>query len=163
MQTVTTYELENRLKKMIFGQGTLDTPGNDINFIMRIYKREYASHGGGCSMRYNDDIKSFRDNLAYLDQALGEALLLHQKWKIRNGEWGNRERRTANGERRTANGERRTANGERRTANGERRTANGERRTANGERRTANGERQTRNGERGTGNGERGIFKMGNL
>ena len=80
LQTVSTFELQNRLKKMILGQGTLDSPGNDI---YNSYKREYASHnGGGCSARYNVDIKSFRDNLAYLDQALGEALLLHQKWLL---------------------------------------------------------------------------------
>ena len=30
LQTVFTYKLQNRLKKMILGQGTLDTPGNDI-------------------------------------------------------------------------------------------------------------------------------------
>ena len=35
------------------------------------------------SVRYNEDIKSFRDNLAYLDQALGEALLLHQRWLLK--------------------------------------------------------------------------------
>ena len=78
LQTVSAYKLQNRLKKMILGQGTLDTPGNDI---YNSYKREYLSHnGGGCSAKYNEDIKSFRDSLAYLDQALGEALLLHQKW-----------------------------------------------------------------------------------
>ena len=80
LQTVTTFELQNRLRKMILGQGTLDTPGNDI---YTSYKREYASqNGGGCSATYNGDIKSFRDNLAYLDQALGEALLQHQKWLL---------------------------------------------------------------------------------
>lgn len=80
LRTVSTFELQNRLKKMILGQGTLDTPGNDL---YNSYKREYLSHnGGGCSAKYNEDIKSFRDNLAYLDQALGEALLLHQKWLL---------------------------------------------------------------------------------
>ena len=80
LQTVTTFELQNRLRKMILGQGTLDTPGNDI---YTSYKREYASqNGGGCSARYNGDIKIFRDNLAYLDQALGEVLLQHQKWLL---------------------------------------------------------------------------------
>ena len=80
LHTVSAFELENRLKKMILGQGTLDTPGNDI---YNSYKREYLSHnGGGCSARYNDDIKSLRNNLAYLDQALGEALLLHKKWLL---------------------------------------------------------------------------------
>ena len=76
LQTVTTFELQNRLKKMILGQGTLDTPGNDI---YNSYKREYLSHnGGGCSARFNEDIRNFRDNLANLDEALGEALLLHK-------------------------------------------------------------------------------------
>jgi len=80
LQTVTTFELQNRLKKMILGQGTLDTPGSDI---YNTYKREYLSHnGGGCSARYNEDIRNFRDNLAYLDEALGEALLLHKKWLL---------------------------------------------------------------------------------
>ncbi|XP_022782738.1 SE-cephalotoxin-like [Stylophora pistillata] len=80
LQTVSTFKLQNRLKKMILGQGTLDTPGNDI---YNSYKREYLSHnGGGCSAKYNKDIKGFRDSLAYLDQALGEALLLHQKWLL---------------------------------------------------------------------------------
>ncbi|XP_068713788.1 SE-cephalotoxin-like [Montipora foliosa] len=80
LQTVSTYKLQNRLKKMILGQGTLDTPGNDV---YNSYKREYLSHnGGGCSAKYNEDIKSFRNSLAYLDQALGEALLLHQKWLL---------------------------------------------------------------------------------
>ena len=80
LNTVSTFELQNRLKKMILGQGTLDTPGNDI---YNSYKREYLSHnGGGCSARYNDDIKSLRNSLAYLDQALGEALLLHKKWLL---------------------------------------------------------------------------------
>ena len=81
LRTVTTaFQLQNRLKKMILGQGTLDTPGNDI---YNSYKREYISrNGGGCSAKYNEDIKTFRDNLAYLDQALGEALLLHQKWLL---------------------------------------------------------------------------------
>jgi len=80
LQTVSTYKLQNRLKKMILGQGTLDTPGNDI---YNSYKREYLNHnGGGCSAKYNEDIKGFRDSLAYLDQALGEALLLHQKWLL---------------------------------------------------------------------------------
>jgi len=72
--------MQNRLKKMILGRGTLDAPGNDI---YNSYKREYLSdNGAGCSVRYNEDIKSFRENLAYLDQALGEALLLHQKWLL---------------------------------------------------------------------------------
>ena len=80
LQTVTAYQLQHRLKKMILGEGTLDRPGNDI---YNSYKREYLSdNGGGCAARYNEDIKSFRDNLAYLDQALGEALLLHQKWLL---------------------------------------------------------------------------------
>ena len=76
LQTVTTFELQNRLKKMILGQGTLDTPGNDI---YNSYKREYLSHnGGGCLARFNEDIRNFRENLANLDEALGEALLLHE-------------------------------------------------------------------------------------
>ena len=81
LRTVTTaYEAQNGLERMILGQGILQTPGNDI---YNSYKREYLSNnGGGCSARYNKDIKSFRDNLAYLDQALGEALLLHQKWLL---------------------------------------------------------------------------------
>ena len=80
LQTVTTFELQNRLKKMILGQGTLDTPGKDI---YNTYKREYVSqNGGGCSARYNEDIRNFRDNLAQLDEALGEALLLHKKWLL---------------------------------------------------------------------------------
>ena len=80
LQTVTAFELQNRLRKMILGRGTLDKPGNDI---YDSYKREYLNHNGaGCSVRYNEDVKSFRDNLAYLDQALGEALLLHQKWLL---------------------------------------------------------------------------------
>jgi hypothetical protein len=79
LKTVTTeFVLQNRLKKMILGQGTLDTPGRDI---YNTFKREYASqYGGGCSAQYNTDIRNFQDNLAYLDQAVGEALLLHQKW-----------------------------------------------------------------------------------
>jgi hypothetical protein len=78
LRTVTQFELQNRLKKMILGQGMLDTPGNDI---YNSYKREYASlNGGVCSSTYNADIKALRDNLAYLDEALGEAFLLHQKW-----------------------------------------------------------------------------------
>lgn len=80
LNTVSTFELQNRLKKMILGQGTLDTPGNDI---YNSYKREYLSHNGeGCSAKYNEDIKGFRDSLASLDQTLGEALLLHQKWLL---------------------------------------------------------------------------------
>ena len=80
LHTVTAFEMQNRLRKMILGRGTLDTPGNDI---YNSYKREYFSeNGAGCSVKYNEDIKSFRDNLAYLDQALGEALLLHQKWLL---------------------------------------------------------------------------------
>ena len=77
LETVTAYQLQNRLKKMIPGQGALDAPGNDI---YNSYKRQYVSdNGGGCSARYYEDIKSFRKSLAYLDQALAEALLLHQK------------------------------------------------------------------------------------
>ena len=80
LQTVTTFELQNRLKKMILGQGTLDTPANDI---YNSYKREYLSHnGGGCSARFNEDIRNFGDNLANLDEALGEALLLHKMWLL---------------------------------------------------------------------------------
>ena len=78
LQTVTAFELENRFRKMILGLGTLDTPGNDI---YNSYKREYLSqNGGGCSATYNQDIKDLRDDLAYLDQTLGEALLQHQRW-----------------------------------------------------------------------------------
>ena len=81
LHTVTAFELQNRLRKMILGKGILDTPGNDI---YNSYKREYhIESGAGCSARYNEDTKSFRDNLAYLDQALGEALLLHQKWLLK--------------------------------------------------------------------------------
>ena len=80
LQTVTAFELQNRLRKMILGLGTLDTPGNDI---YNSYKREYLSqNGGGCSTMYNQDIKNFRDTLAYLDQTLGEALLQHQRWLL---------------------------------------------------------------------------------
>ena len=80
LRTVTTFELQNRLRKMILGKGTLDKPGNDI---YNSYKREYFSYNrGGCSTKYNKDIKGFKDNLAYLDHALGEALLLHQKWLL---------------------------------------------------------------------------------
>lgn len=81
LQTVSSaYHLENRLRKMILAQGTLDKPGNDI---LNSYKREYVNNnGGGCEANYNNDIKEFRDNLAYLDQALGEALLLHLKWLL---------------------------------------------------------------------------------
>ena len=80
LKTVTAFELQNRLRKMILGEGTLDTPGNDI---YNSYKREYLSQNGdGCSATYNQDIKGFRDNLAYLDQTLGEALLQHQKWLL---------------------------------------------------------------------------------
>lgn len=81
LRTVSSsYHLENRLKKMILGQGTLDKPGNDL---YNSYKREYVSYnGGGCLASYNKDIKTFRDSLSYLDQALGEALLLHQKWLL---------------------------------------------------------------------------------
>ena len=74
----TTFKLKNRLKKMILGQGILNSPGRDI---FNSYKRDYSSEtGAGCSVRYNEDIKSFRDKLAYLEKALGEALLLHKKW-----------------------------------------------------------------------------------
>jgi len=80
LQTVTAFELQTRFRKMILGRGTLDTPGNDI---YNSYERVYLNHNGaGCSVRYNEDTKSFRTNLAYLDQALGEALLLHQKWLL---------------------------------------------------------------------------------
>ena len=80
LHTVTAFELQNRLRKMILGKGTLDKPGNDI---YNSYKREYFSYNrGGCSAKYNKDIKDFRDNLAYLDHALGEALLMHQKWLL---------------------------------------------------------------------------------
>ena len=80
LHIVTTFQLQNRFKKMILGQGTLNSPGNDI---YNSYKREYVSHnGGGCSAKYNADITNFRDNLAYLDQALGEALLLHKQWLL---------------------------------------------------------------------------------
>ena len=80
LETVNAYQLQNRLKKMILGQGALDTPGNDI---YNSYKRQYVSDNGvGCSARYNEDIKNFRESLAYLDQALAEALLLHQKWLL---------------------------------------------------------------------------------
>ena len=80
LQTITTsFQLRNRLKKMILGQGILDSPGKDI---YNSYKRDYFNDNGGagCSARYNEAVKSFRDKLAYLDQALGEALLLHKKW-----------------------------------------------------------------------------------
>ena len=51
--------------------------------IYNSYKQDYFSdNGGGFSAIYNDEIKSFRDNLAYLDQALGETLLLHKKMII---------------------------------------------------------------------------------
>ena len=43
LQTVTAFELRNRLRKMIIGRGTLDKPGNDI---YNLYKREYLSHNG---------------------------------------------------------------------------------------------------------------------
>ena len=80
LKTVSTFKLQNRFKKMILGQGTLDTPGNDI---YNSYKRDYLSHnGGGCSAKYSEDVNGFMDSLAYLDQALGEALLLHQKWLL---------------------------------------------------------------------------------
>ena len=80
LQTITTsFQLRNRLKKMILGQGILDSPGKDI---YNSYKRDYFNDNGGagCSAGYNEAVKSFRDKLAYLDQALGEALLLHKKW-----------------------------------------------------------------------------------
>ena len=80
LQTITTsFQLRNRLKKMILGQGILDSPGKDI---YNSYKRDYFNDNGGagCSAGYNKAVKSFRDKLAYLDQALGEALLLHKKW-----------------------------------------------------------------------------------
>ncbi|XP_064627920.1 SE-cephalotoxin-like [Lineus longissimus] len=80
LQTVSPSELEFRLKNIILGRGTLETPGNGI---YGSYKREYASqNGGGCSTKYNTDIMTLRDNLSYLDQTFGEALLLHQKWLI---------------------------------------------------------------------------------
>ena len=80
LKTVTSFELENRLRKMILGLGALDTPGNDI---YNTYKSEYLSqNGGGCSATYNQDIKGFRDDLTYLDQALGEVLLQHQNWLL---------------------------------------------------------------------------------
>ena len=81
LQTVTTaFKLRNRLKKMILGRGLLDSPGSDI---YNSYKRDYFSEkGGGCSAKYNEEVKSFRDKLAYLDQAFGEALLLHKKWLL---------------------------------------------------------------------------------
>ena len=64
---------------MILGQGILDSPGKDI---YNSYKRDHLNDNGGagCSAGYNEAVKSFRDQLAYLDQALGEALLLHKKW-----------------------------------------------------------------------------------
>ena len=80
LQTITTsFQIRNRLKKMILGQGILDSPGKDI---YNSYKRDYFNDNGGagCSAGYNEAVKSFRDKLAYLDQALGEALLLHKKW-----------------------------------------------------------------------------------
>lgn len=79
LKSVTTsFELENRLKKMILGKGLLDTPGNDI---YNTYKQEYiALKANGCSASYNTDVANFRNSLAYLDQAVGEALLLHLKW-----------------------------------------------------------------------------------
>ena len=67
---------------MILGQGILDSPGKDI---YNSYKRDYFNDNGGagCSAGYNEAVKSFRDKLAYLDQALGEALLLHKKWLMK--------------------------------------------------------------------------------
>ena len=52
----TTFKLKNRLKNMILGQGILNSPGRDI---FNSYKRDYSSEtGAGCSVRYDEDIKS---------------------------------------------------------------------------------------------------------
>ena len=80
LHTVTGFELQNRMHNMILAEGLLDTKGKDIFVTV---KRQYVSeNGGGCSAKYNEDIKTFRDHLSFLDQVLGEALLLHQKWLL---------------------------------------------------------------------------------
>lgn len=80
LHTVTGFELQNRMHNMILAEGLLDTKGGDI--FVTVKRQCVSQNGGGCLAQYNEDIKTFRDQLSFLDQVHGEALLLHQKWLL---------------------------------------------------------------------------------
>ncbi|XP_078090757.1 SE-cephalotoxin-like [Mustelus asterias] len=73
-----------RLKGIILGDGIADIKGEDF---FNSFKKDYVSkYNNACTQPYSTAVNKLKSNLVYLDEAIGEALLMFRQWKIENGD-----------------------------------------------------------------------------
>ncbi|XP_067861397.1 SE-cephalotoxin-like [Heptranchias perlo] len=72
-----------RLRGILLGEGIADLKGEDF---FNTFKRNYVSkYNNACTQAYSTAVNNLKTNLAYLDEAVGEALLTYKKWGIEKG------------------------------------------------------------------------------
>eukprot|EP00062_Callorhinchus_milii_P022809 gi/632980979/ref/XP_007907337.1/ PREDICTED: SE-cephalotoxin-like [Callorhinchus milii] len=79
------YYILYRLKGILLGEGIGDLEEGDDFF--NTFKKNYVSnHNNPCSKMYATDVGNLKKKLVFLDEAIGEALLMYKQWSIDKGD-----------------------------------------------------------------------------
>ncbi|XP_059510451.1 SE-cephalotoxin-like [Stegostoma tigrinum] len=83
LQINSVHYITFRLKGIILGEGIADVKGEDI---FNVFKKSYVSKfKNACTKTYSTVVNNLKTNLVYLDEAIGEALLMFKQWQIQKG------------------------------------------------------------------------------
>ncbi|XP_067915492.1 SE-cephalotoxin-like [Heterodontus francisci] len=73
-----------RLRGILLSDGIADVEGEDF---FNTFKKSYASkYTNACTQTYFNVVNNLKTNLAYLDEAVGEAFLMLKHWRIEKGD-----------------------------------------------------------------------------